>query len=78
VLVFDGPAGGGGLDADRLVAEAPASEPDGAPAGRQAETMIYTSGTTGKPKGALRQGIGDPEQVRRMVELIGYRPDDVY
>ncbi len=78
VLVFDGPPGPAGLAADRLLAEADVSEPGGGLGGRQAETMIYTSGTTGKPKGALRQGIGDPEQVRRMVELIGYRPDDVY
>jgi acyl-CoA synthetase (AMP-forming)/AMP-acid ligase II len=78
VLVFDGEPGEGALDADPLVAAADATEPGGGLGGRQAETMIYTSGTTGRPKGALRQGIGDPEQVRRMVELIGYRPDDVY
>jgi len=40
--------------------------------------MIYTSGTTGKPKGALRRGTGDPEQVRRLIGHIGYVPDDVY
>jgi len=78
VLVFDGRPGPDMLDADRLVAEADDAEPEGAPDARPAETMIYTSGTTGKPKGALRQGIGDPEQVRRMIEHIGYRPDDVY
>ncbi|HVS13314.1 MAG TPA: AMP-binding protein [Thermoanaerobaculia bacterium] len=42
------------------------------------KTMIYTSGTTGKPKGSVRNSTGDPEQVRRMVAHIGYRPDDVY
>ena len=78
VLVFDGPPGSAGLDADRLLAEADAAEPTGAPDDRPGETMIYTSGTTGKPKGAVRRGIGDPEQVRGMVELIGYRPADVY
>jgi fatty-acyl-CoA synthase/long-chain acyl-CoA synthetase len=78
VLVFDGEPGEGALDADPLVAAADADEPGGGLGGRQSETMIYTSGTTGRPKGALRQGIGDPEQVRRMIELIGYRPDDVY
>ncbi len=78
VLVFDGRPGPDMLDADRLVAQAAAVEPEAAADGPPAETMIYTSGTTGKPKGALRQGIGDPEQVRRMLELIGYRPDDVY
>jgi fatty-acyl-CoA synthase/long-chain acyl-CoA synthetase len=40
--------------------------------------MIYTSGTTGHPKGAVRSGIGDPEQVRALTGFIGYRPDDVY
>jgi fatty-acyl-CoA synthase/long-chain acyl-CoA synthetase len=42
------------------------------------KTMIYTSGTTGKPKGSVRDSTGDPEQRRRLVEHIGYRPDDVY
>ena len=28
-------------------------------------TMIYTSGTTGKPKGAVRTGQGNPEQLER-------------
>jgi fatty-acyl-CoA synthase/long-chain acyl-CoA synthetase len=40
--------------------------------------MIYTSGTTGHPKGAVRSGLGDPEQVRALTSFIGYRPDDVY
>ena len=76
VLVFDGRPGAGMLDGDRLLAEADAAEPESD--GKAAATMTYTSGTTGKPKGALRQGLGDPEQLRRMVEHIGYRPDDVY
>jgi fatty-acyl-CoA synthase/long-chain acyl-CoA synthetase len=78
VLVFDGRPGEGMLGGDALVAAAPDHEPEGSPDGKPAATMIYTSGTTGKPKGALRQGLGDPEQVRRMIEHIGYRPDDVY
>ena len=78
VLVFDGRPGPEGLAADPLVAEADDAEPARAADAGPGETMIYTSGTTGKPKGALRQGIGDPEQVRRMVEHIGYRSDDVY
>src|SRR4029077_16433769 len=41
-------------------------------------TMIYTSGTTGKPKGALRRNAADPVQIGAMLQLIGYRPDDVY
>jgi fatty-acyl-CoA synthase/long-chain acyl-CoA synthetase len=40
--------------------------------------MIYTSGTTGKPKGAVRTGIGDPEQLARLLGLIGYQDTDVY
>jgi fatty-acyl-CoA synthase/long-chain acyl-CoA synthetase len=40
--------------------------------------MIYTSGTTGKPKGALRRGAANMEQILAMVQYIGYRPDDVY
>jgi acyl-CoA synthetase (AMP-forming)/AMP-acid ligase II len=40
-------------------------------------TMIYTSGTTGKPKGAVRHGT-DPETVAGLLNLLGYRPDDVY
>ncbi|MGO8956682.1 MAG: class I adenylate-forming enzyme family protein [Streptosporangiaceae bacterium] len=40
-------------------------------------TMIYTSGTTGKPKGAVRYGT-DLDTVAGLLNLIGYRPDDVY
>jgi fatty-acyl-CoA synthase/long-chain acyl-CoA synthetase len=76
VLVFDGPAPPGTEPLGPLLAAASPEAP-GAP-DEPAATIIYTSGTTGKPKGALRRGLGDPEQVRRMVERIGYRPDDVY
>lgn len=41
-------------------------------------TMIYTSGTTGKPKGAVRNSAGNPEQVAALLAHIGYTPDDVY
>jgi acyl-CoA synthetase (AMP-forming)/AMP-acid ligase II len=61
-----------------LMAAAPDTEPPAPSAGEVAATMIYTSGTTGKPKGALRRGAGDPSQMAAMVQLIGYRPDDVY
>jgi fatty-acyl-CoA synthase/long-chain acyl-CoA synthetase len=40
--------------------------------------MIYTSGTTGHPKGAVRSGLGDPEQVRALTSFVGLRPDDAY
>jgi fatty-acyl-CoA synthase/long-chain acyl-CoA synthetase len=76
VLVFDGPAPPGTEPVEPLLdaaSDAPPEQPDDV-----AATIIYTSGTTGKPKGALRRGLGDPEQIRGMVELIGYRPDDVY
>jgi acyl-CoA synthetase (AMP-forming)/AMP-acid ligase II len=43
-----------------------------------AGVMIYTSGTTGKPKGAVRRSAGNPAQIRALVELLGYQPDDVY
>jgi fatty-acyl-CoA synthase/long-chain acyl-CoA synthetase len=66
----------GQLDARRWLEEGDASEPE-AP-GLEASTMIYTSGTTGHPKGAVRHGTGDPEQLRALIGLIGYRPDDVY
>jgi fatty-acyl-CoA synthase/long-chain acyl-CoA synthetase len=76
VLVFDGRPGPGMLDGDRLTSEADDDEPEND--GKAAATMVYTSGTTGRPKGALRTGLGDPEQLRLMVAKIGYRPDDVY
>ncbi|MDH3643011.1 MAG: fatty acid--CoA ligase family protein, partial [Gammaproteobacteria bacterium] len=41
-------------------------------------TMIYTSGTTGRPKGAVRNNMGDPSQVSALIELMALRPDDVY
>jgi fatty-acyl-CoA synthase/long-chain acyl-CoA synthetase len=77
ILVFDGPAGPDMLSAEAVLAEASDREPEVERAD-QAATMIYTSGTTGQPKGALRTGGGDPEQGRKLLELIGYRPDDVY
>ena len=41
-------------------------------------TMIYTSGTTGKPKGAVRHGPPNPEVLGALLNLLGYRPDDIY
>ncbi len=82
VLVYDGitPASAEPWMApcDELVAAAPTSEPDAPEVGGEAATMIYTSGTTGKPKGALRRGAGDPQQLQAMLQFIGYTPDDVY
>jgi fatty-acyl-CoA synthase/long-chain acyl-CoA synthetase len=78
VLVFDGDPGKDMRDAAALIeaAEATPVEVDADPG--EAGTMIYTSGTTGKPKGAVRKGIGDPTQLMKLIELVGYRPDDVY
>jgi len=63
-------------DAD--IAAAPAGVPEVGDAAGAGGTMIYTSGTTGKPKGAVRAGPPDPELVGALVNLFGYRPDDVY
>jgi fatty-acyl-CoA synthase/long-chain acyl-CoA synthetase len=76
VAVFGGRARAGQLDGERLLAAAASAAPP-RPA-VEAQTMIYTSGTTGHPKGAVRRGLGDPEQVRALTSFIGYRPDDVY
>ena len=78
VLAYDGAPGKGQLSAAQLLANAdsgPVAAPDDASA---FGTMIYTSGTTGKPKGAVRTGPGDPEQSAKMIEIYGWRPDDVY
>jgi len=77
-LVFDGAPRQGQLAADELIPAKDASELALRIEPGTAGTMIYTSGTTGKPKGAVRTGVGDPEQVARMIAFYGYRPDDVY
>ncbi len=76
VAVFDGVPHPGQLDAAELLASAADTEPPKPEA--LAQSMIYTSGTTGHPKGAVRTGAGDPEQVQAMTGYIGYSPDDVY
>jgi fatty-acyl-CoA synthase/long-chain acyl-CoA synthetase len=68
----------GMLDADALVAAASDAAPQFDRAGASDDTMIYTSGTTGRPKGAVRSAVGDPAQLKRLVDFIGYVPDDVY
>jgi fatty-acyl-CoA synthase/long-chain acyl-CoA synthetase len=72
----DGAPGAGQLDARRWLEDGEASEP--AAPDTEASTMIYTSGTTGHPKGAVRRGTGDPDQLRALIGLIGYQPEDVY
>jgi fatty-acyl-CoA synthase/long-chain acyl-CoA synthetase len=76
VAVFGGRPGAGQLDGEALLVGA-AGTPPAKPA-EEPLTMIYTSGTTGHPKGAVRSGLGDPDQVRALTSFIGYRPDDVY
>jgi fatty-acyl-CoA synthase/long-chain acyl-CoA synthetase len=77
-VVFNGPAPAGMQSADEFLAGASDEEHEREDSDAPAATMIYTSGTTGRPKGAVRKGIGDPEQVRKLIAHIGYVPDDVY
>src|SRR6516164_8522954 len=60
------------------IAAAPADAPDVGDAGGTGGAMIYTSGTTGKPKGAVRTGPPDPEVIGSLMNILGYRPDDIY
>jgi acyl-CoA synthetase (AMP-forming)/AMP-acid ligase II len=60
------------------IAAAPARAPDVGDSAGAGGTMIYTSGTTGKPKGAVRSGPPDPEVMGALLNLFGYRPDDIY
>ena len=77
VIAVGGPAPDGMLgDAD--IAASPAEAPDVGDAAGGGGTMIYTSGTTGKPKGAAGRGPPDPEVLGALLNLFGYRPDDVY
>jgi fatty-acyl-CoA synthase/long-chain acyl-CoA synthetase len=77
VIAIGGPTPEGMLgDAD--IAAASAHAPDVGDATGGGGTMIYTSGTTGKPKGAVRKGPPDPEVLGALLNLFGYRPDDVY
>jgi fatty-acyl-CoA synthase/long-chain acyl-CoA synthetase len=77
-LVFDGPPAEGMQRVEALMGATDQAAPEAQGDAAAAQTITYTSGTTGRPKGAVRRGLGDPAQVRAMVEHIGYRPDDVY
>ncbi len=48
------------------------------PTPRAGKVMIYTSGTTGNPKGAVRNAALGSEQVGALLQMLSYRPDDVY
>jgi acyl-coenzyme A synthetase/AMP-(fatty) acid ligase len=77
IIAVGGPAPDGMLmDAD--IAATSADSPDVGDAAGSGGTMIYTSGTTGKPKGAVRAGPPDPEVLAALLNLFGYRPDDIY
>jgi fatty-acyl-CoA synthase/long-chain acyl-CoA synthetase len=67
-----------GMLGDADIAAASADAPDVGDATGGGGTMIYTSGTTGKPKGAVRKGPPDPEVLGALLNLFGYRPDDIY
>jgi fatty-acyl-CoA synthase/long-chain acyl-CoA synthetase len=78
ITVFDGDAPDGMVAIDPLVAAAPSTVWERPAVDEGGATMIYTSGTTGKPKGAFRRAPADPRQGQALMQLIGYRPDDVY
>jgi acyl-CoA synthetase (AMP-forming)/AMP-acid ligase II len=67
-----------GMLTDADIAAARADAPDVGDAAGTGGAMIYTSGTTGKPKGAVRKGPPDPEVFGALLNLFGYRPDDIY
>jgi acyl-CoA synthetase (AMP-forming)/AMP-acid ligase II len=60
------------------IAAASTGVPDVGDAAGTGGAMIYTSGTTGKPKGAVRHGPPNPEVLGALLNLLGYRPDDIY
>ncbi len=79
VIVYDGKAASGQLEAASLIGGADAGPVEVGADPSAAGTMIYTSGTTGKPKGAVRAGGGgDPTLMQEMVNLFRWGPDDVY
>ena len=67
-----------GMLTDVDIAAASAAAPDVGEAAGSGGTMIYTSGTTGKPKGAVRAGPPDLGVLAALLNLFGYRPDDIY
>jgi acyl-CoA synthetase (AMP-forming)/AMP-acid ligase II len=77
MIAVGGPSPDGMLsDAD--IAAAPSDPPEVDEAESTGGTMIYTSGTTGKPKGAVRSAGQDPAAIGALLNLLGYRPTDVY
>jgi fatty-acyl-CoA synthase/long-chain acyl-CoA synthetase len=82
VVAVGGPVSGeqvpDGMLSDADIEAAAATAPGLGEAAGAGGSMIYTSGTTGKPKGALRTGGTDPETVGALLNLLGYRPGDIY
>ena len=76
IVVFGGEPGTDMESAQDLLDGASEDEPP--PIEIESRTMIYTSGTTGHPKGAVRTGQGNPDQLAGMIGVLGYEPDDVY
>jgi acyl-coenzyme A synthetase/AMP-(fatty) acid ligase len=77
VVVFGGSvAGNNQIAYDDFVRGASPDEPR--PGVANNEQVIYTSGTTGRPKGAVRRGSGDPQQVVGLIQLLGAHADDVH
>ena len=77
-MIAAGGAAPGGMLTDADIAAAPPDPPEVGEGAGTGGTMIYTSGTTGKPKGAVRSGGQDPAVLGGLLNLFGYRPDDVY
>jgi fatty-acyl-CoA synthase/long-chain acyl-CoA synthetase len=78
ILVFGGPPGPGMRSADSLLAAADPGEPPPLPADFVPRLMTYTSGTTGRPKGAVREAPGNPQQLQGLLAAVGAVPEDVY
>lgn len=55
-----------------------ASPPPTGPPEVPAGLMLYTSGTTGRPKGAVKRSSGSTEQMRALLERIGFGADGVH
>ena len=77
-IIAVGGAAPDGMLTDADIAAASVAAPDVGEAAGSGGTMIYTSGTTGKPKGAVRAGPPDPGVLAALLNLFGYRPDDIY
>jgi acyl-CoA synthetase (AMP-forming)/AMP-acid ligase II len=78
IIAVGAPGRWPGMLTDADIAAAPAGAPDVGDAAGTGGTMIYTSGTTGKPKGAVRAGPPNPDLLGALLNLFGYRPDDIY